>query len=84
MDEDQYDELDGEEEQETQKPKKLHILRSTLAMLTTIALVAAGLLAPSRPTTSSPSAKGSGNRIRAADSKSPGLSTGAYSLQKKL
>lgn len=45
MDEEQYDELDEEEGQEAQKPKKLHILRSTLAMLTTIALVAAGLLA---------------------------------------
>ncbi|MCM1149451.1 MAG: DUF5711 family protein [Butyricicoccus sp.] len=48
MDDEQYDgfgeedELDG---QEPEKPKKLHILRSTLAMLTTIALAAAGLLA---------------------------------------
>ena len=39
------DELDGQEEQEVKRPEKLHIIRSTLAMLTTIALVAAGLLA---------------------------------------
>lgn len=48
MDDEQFDELDeqdGQDEQEVKKPKKLHILRSTLAMLTTIALVAAGLLA---------------------------------------
>lgn len=39
------DELDGREEQEASGPKKLYIIRSTLAMLTTIALVAGGLLA---------------------------------------
>lgn len=45
MDDEQLDELDEQDGQEVKKPKKLHILRSTLAMLTTIALVAAGLLA---------------------------------------
>ncbi len=45
MDEEEYGELDEQDEPEEEKPKKLHILRSTLAMLTTIALVAAGLLA---------------------------------------
>lgn len=45
MDDEQYGELYEEDEPEEEKPKKLHILRNTLAMLTTIALVAAGLLA---------------------------------------
>lgn len=39
------DELNEWEEREDAGPTKLHIIRSTLAMLTTIALVAAGLLA---------------------------------------
>ena len=39
------DELDIWEERETGRPAKLHIIRSTLAVLTTIALVAAGVLA---------------------------------------
>lgn len=38
-------EFDGQEEQGTRRPKKLYIIRSTLAMLTTIALAAAGVLA---------------------------------------
>lgn len=45
MDDEELGELDEQEEQEDKKPKKLHIPRSTFAMLTTIALVAAGLLA---------------------------------------
>ena len=45
MDDEELDELEQQEEHSGKKPKKLHILRSTFAMLTTIALVAAGLLA---------------------------------------
>lgn len=45
MDDEELDELDGQEENSGEKPKKLHILRNTLAMLTTIALIAAGFLA---------------------------------------
>ncbi len=45
MDDEELDELDEQEEHSGKKPKKMHILRSTFAMLTTIALVAAGLLA---------------------------------------
>lgn len=45
MDDEQLDELDGQEAHSGGKPKKLHILRSTFAMLTTIALIAAGFLA---------------------------------------